>query len=172
MTTKEMLNKIEAKRVALNNKNDECAKERKSTIEYYERKFKELAPRVKDLLSICNALIENDLPIGTRRSAFNAFGYKDEFVAESIDHDLGFFIEGKTLTNEGELIGVGIFGGGLYGHDIAIDAEGNLVKNPLTAHRSFNEPGTPYSDFQFKAEKFMKNFNEFERKVHEYVSNL
>jgi len=138
--------------------------ERKNEIvKKYEQDIKALAPRIANLIAIAIELCKNNIPLGKREKA--VIGYDEEFETNGITHKLGFYFSGERY-----LVGVGIEGGGCCGLDLAVNENGTMVKHPDPYYQSYQYFG--YNDYCRKCEGFLKNFDEFEKRVNEYVDNL
>lgn len=160
------LNKIAQKRAELDKKEQDERTRKVNTIQYYNRAIKELAPRIDVLLDIAKSLLENNIPIGKRVKAF--IGYDEELVTEGINHKLGFYFTYKDRHRC--LVGIGIAGGGCCGHDLAVNAFGNMVVSIDPNYNSYQYDG--YSDFCCKCKQFLNDFDDFEKRVFQYVDNL
>lgn len=140
---------------------------KKSIIKKYEQDIKALAPRVAELIAIAIELMKNDIPLGVRKSSITGTP-KDDLVTDGIDHKLGFYFSyegGKT-----RFVGVGISGGGCDGRDIAVNENGTMVKHPDPYYQSYRYFG--YNDYCDKCSRFLKNFDDFEKRVNDFVDNL
>ena len=139
---------------------------KKDIIKKYEQDIKALAPRVAELMTIAIELMNNNIPLGKKTKG--SIGYKEEFVTEGINHRLGFYF---TYENRKKyLVGVGIIGGGCDGLDIAVNENGTMVKHPDPYYQSCQYFG--YNDYCNKCSRFLKNFDDFEKRVNDYVDNL
>lgn len=162
----ERLQKIARKRSELDKQKLKAELTKKETIEKYKRDIKALAPRIADLMMIAHSLQQNDLNLGR---VYDDHGVKyDEFVTEGIHHRLGFYSQNGPYATIA--LGVGIEGGGGCGKDLVVNDEGELIKSPI-AERSFNLD-KDYQDFCDKCDNFLTGFDDFEKRVYEYVDNL
>ena len=166
MNTLERLNKISAKaqRIAEAENNEQLKK--LETIEYYKNAIKSLSPRLTELIKIGDALLENSILFGKRKEA--TIGYDEEFITNGITHKLGFYF--KYSKDNSPLIGIGIKGGGCCGNDLAVNEEGDMVVKIDPHFHSYMYFG--YNDYCNKCKQFLKDFDEFEKRVYEYVDNL
>ena len=166
MNTKERLNKISAKaqQIAEAENNEQLKK--LETIEYYKNAIKSLASRLAELIKIGDALIENGISFGKRTKAI--IGYDEEFITNGITHKLGFYF--KYSKDNSPMIGIGIKGGGCCGRDLAVNKEGDMVVKIDPHYHSYMYFG--FNDYCNKCKQFLENFDEFEKRVYEYVDNL
>ena len=67
-------------------------------------------------------------------------------------------------------MGIGIKGGGCCGHDLAVNANGEIVINIDPYEKAYEYNG--YNDYCHKYEQFIEQFHAFENKVYQYVENL
>lgn len=139
---------------------------KKEIIEKYEQDIKALAPRIAELIAIAVELNKNNIPFGKKTK--DIIGYKEEFVTEGINHRLGFYF---TYENSKKyLVGVGISGGGCCGRDLAVNEYGKMVKHPNPYYQSYQYYG--FTDYCKKCRQFLENFDDFEKRVNDYVDNL
>lgn len=165
MNTTDRLNKIAERRNILDAQQRAIEHTKAMTIANLENGIKSLAPRIKELIAVGEALLENNIPFGKKIGVWKA---DEEFITDGINHELGFFFEyGK---DDSPLLGIGIEGGGCDGHDLVINANGEFVKNIDPYKKGYNYDG--YYDYRSKYKKFIKDFDEFENKVYQYVDNL
>ncbi len=165
MNTTDRINKIVEKRKILDTQQRaiECGKAK--TIADLENGIKSLAPRIKELITVGAALLANNIPFGKRA---DGWGEYEEFITNGITHELGFFFQfGKDNS---PLLGIGIKGGGCDGHDLAVNANGEFVRAIDPYARVYVYDG--YYDYCRKCKQFIKDFDEFENKVYQYVENL
>ena len=168
MTTEERISKITNKRVQLNKEEDNKLAMRQTTIGNLVNKVKTLEPRIAALMQVCAALCENKISIG--RNLYQLGSYHQEFIAEGFYHKLGFYF--TRISNTNCLRGIGICGGGACGYDFAVDERGFIFENPLERIRGRWTNDDAYRDFKHKAEKFINDFDAFEKAVYDYVDNL
>lgn len=160
------LNKIAAKGAELvANANAEQI-QREQTIAKYASEIKALAPRIKPLVEIAKALIQNHIPLGKKKS--DIIGYKEDLCSDGWYHRLGFFY--KWEDGKRNFLGIGIEGGGCAGEDLAVDENGDMVKRINPNYHSFEYDG--YHDYCDKCKRFLTGFDAFEQRVNEYVDNL
>lgn len=161
------IEKIRAKRQALDAQAKSEQERKEQNVKFYTNQLKNLAPRINELMSLARELLKNDIPLGKR---IKDIVYKDEFVTEGIYHKLGFYI--KYENGFSYLIGVGIKGGGCRGNDLAVDSNGTIIENPLDERSIRWHDDSAYVDFCGKCREFLGGFDEFEKKVFDYVDNL
>lgn len=154
------LNKIANKRAELDAQAAAKKKNEIETINMYEKKFKELAPRIKEIITLCRALLENDFPIGR----------DGKLKTDGIRHNLGIYFE--RTWNGLLFLNVGIAGGGCCGYDLAINENGELVKNPLDIIVGARDYNVAYRDYVNKARQFVDDFDDFEQRFYDYVDSL
>jgi hypothetical protein len=164
-TTTDRLNKIAERRKILDTQQRAIECEKIKTIADLENGIKSLAPRIKELITVGVALLANNIPFGNRVGFRKEY---EEFITNGITHELGFFFQfGK---HNSPLLGIGIKGGGCDGHDLAVNAEGEFVKAIDPYAKVYRYDG--YYDYCRKCKQFIKDFDEFENKVYQYVENL
>jgi len=165
MNTTDRLNKIAERRKILDAQQIaiECGKAK--YIADLENGIKSLVPRIKELITVGAALLENNIPFG---KVSNGWERHEEFITNGITHELGFFF--KFGKDNSPLLGIGIKGGGCDGHDLAVNENGEFVINIDPNARGYNYDG--YYDYCRKYKQFINNFDEFESKVYQYVENL
>lgn len=163
-TTTDRLNKIAERRNILDAQQRAIEHTKAMTIANLENGIKALAPRIKELIAVAEALLENNIPFGR----VSGWDNDEEFITNGITHELGFFF--KYGKDNSPLLGIGIKGGGCDGHDLAVNAEGEFVKNIDPYKKGYNYNG--YYDYRSKYKKFINDFDEFENKVYQYVDNL
>ena len=155
MNTLERLNKIAEKGRQIVEKENEEKRVRQAFIDTTIGKIKSLAPRINALIKIYSALIKNKVEC-------------EQFVAEGYYHKIGFHTNKEDGT-----IKIGIKGGGWDGDDFAVDSLGNIVVCPdLDSTNKDSYGRTTFDDYCSKSERFIGSFDEFEKKVYEYVDNL
>lgn len=164
-TTTDRINKIAERRNILDAQQKDIDCEKAKTIANLENGIKMLVPRIKELIAVAEALLENNIPFG---KAATRWDEDDEFITNGITHKLGFFF--KYAKDNSPLLGIGIKGGGCDGHDLAVNADGEFVINIDPYAKGYNYDG--YYDYCRKYKQFIKDFDEFEKKVYQYVDNL
>lgn len=123
-----------------------------SEIEACEKKIKELEPRIRQLIEIGGMLIDSD-NIDEK-----------EFETEAIRHRVGFY---KCTRYDNVYKYLGIRNGGANGN-IDFITDGSTVKGLWFDSRN-EYPGKPEL-YDYK--KFLENFDEFEKKVFDFINNL
>lgn len=139
-------------------------------VQTYTDRIQSYAPRIANLIDLAQELVKNGLTLG--RIVPWAAGFKrEEFWAEGIYHGVGFIREVKNgrvcLPDR-----IGIEGGGCDGYDIEINRYGKIMKNPLDIIIGTRTRENAEWDFFNKCERFFKEFDNFEKRVLEYVDSL
>jgi hypothetical protein len=168
MTTEERISKIANKRVQLDNESIAENQQRVNTICNLTDRIKACQPRIAALMKVCAALCENKISIG--KKIYRLGGYDEEFIAEGFFHKIGFYFVRFNRSNY--LRGIGIRGGGACGNDFAVDERGFIFENPIERNCGRWTNDNAYRDFKDKAEKFINDFDAFEKAVYDYVDNL
>ena len=159
------LNKIAAKGAELvANANAEQI-QREQTIAKYANDIKALAPRIKPLVVIAKALIQNNIPLGKKKSGVIEY---EDLCSDGWYHRLGFFY--KWENGKRNFLGIGIEGGGCAGDDLAVDENGDMVKRIDPYYHSYQYDG--YHDYCDKCKRFLTDSDAFGQRVNEYVDNL
>ena len=164
MTTSERINKIAERREMLDAQQRAMESGKAMTIANLEKGIKSLAPRIKELIAVGEALLRNNIPFGK----VSGFWNDEEFITNGITHQLGFYF--KYNKNNSPLLGIGIKGGGCCGHDLAVNANGEFVINIDPYEKVYEYNG--YNDYCHKYEQFIEEFHGFENRVYQYVENL
>ena len=143
-------------------------------------KVRSFAPRMKDLLKVGQALYENGIPLGPYDESVP--GYRDDnsriFVSNGWSHRTGFIIayriNGHIPSRTQQYpIGFGIIGGGCAGEDLTFNADGELewLNRPFGHPAGCSDRPWGPKDTQH-LERFVAEFDEFERRFYEYVDGL
>ena len=166
MNTTDRLNKIanKGREIVDAQKAEQLRKE--EIINCYARHIKNIAPRIKELMKVGHALLNNNLAFGKQTKAL--IGYDEEFITNGITHKLGFFFQ--FARDNSPLLGIGIKGGGCCGQDLAVDENGDMVVKIDPHYHSYRYFG--FDDYCGKCEQFLDDFNDFEKRVYEYIDNL
>lgn len=155
MNTLERLNKIAVIGQQIVDKENEEKRAKQVIIDTFSGTIKSLASRIDDLIKIYIALFANKVKC-------------EQFEAEGYYHKIGFYINKENNT-----IIIGIKGGGWDGNDFAVDSLGNIVVCPdLGSTRKDSYGRTTFDDYCTKCKRFIGSFDEFEKRVYEYVDNL
>lgn len=166
MTTSERLTRIANKGAELIAIEQTKQLKKAETIAKYEQDIKALASRISQLIDIAVALRQNDIPLGAKEK--DIIGYKESLKTDGWAHKLGFFYEYRN--GEEHFYGIGIRGGGCCGGDLAVDADGYMIKRINPYYSSYQYDG--YYDYCNKCKQFLNDFDAFEKRVYEYVDNL
>ena len=142
MDLQERLNKINNKGNELKRQQIAKVKSQEEKLTNYRIKILALSTRIASLIKIGNALVTNNLQYGL-------------FKANGLSHKLGLYYKGKNI------VGLGIVGGGYCGEDFAVNAQGTYIVQP-----------SKLLDHISKCEDFLAEFDDFEKKLFEYVDNL
>ena len=164
-TTTDRINKIAERRNILDAQERAIECEKIKTIGDLANGIKALTPRIKELITVGVALLTNHIPFGKVSGGWEAY---EEFITNGITHKLGFFF--KYGKDNSPLLGIGIKGGGCDGHDLAVNADGEFVINIDPYAKVYRYDG--YYDYCRKCRQFIKDFDEFEKKVYQYIDNL
>lgn len=133
-------------------------------LDSYAKKIGALAPRIKDLLEVAQALHENRTYIGKPKCGM--IGSYSEFVTDGIRHYLGFYVDMKKSfepmnTAAGYPYAFGIKGGGCDGKDLEVNERGEIVRGFACEFSTFD-----------KMKKLIKGFDNFEARFYAYVGSL
>ena len=151
------IEKIRAKRQELDAAYEEKRQETINLIESYEKRIKELSPEIKELIDIAIELLKCDFPLGKAGGC----AAEDEFVEN--EHKLGFYIDWDV----DEVCGIGFE----CGNFLCVDDDG-FLGTPLYS------VGLKYTleEAQEKhialCEEFFEQYEEFKKRVFDYVDNL
>ena len=165
----EMMAKIHAKRILLDEQTRNEQQKKNDEVARYAKAIHDLQPRISDLIDIATELLHNRLPLGKRIKNICG-GYDDEFETDGCHHQLGFFFEwenGKRFFK-----GIGIEGGGCCGNDLLVDKFGTIIKNPVETAFARWTYENAYYDYCKKCKQFLDRFDDFEERVYNYVNNL
>ena len=165
MNTIDRINKIVERRKILDTQQKDIEREKAKTIADLKNGIKSLAPRIKELITVGEILLENNISFGNRVGFRREY---EEFITNGITHELGFFF--KFGKHNSPLLGIGIKGGGCDGHDLAVNIYGEIVINIDPYAKGYNYDG--YYDYCRKYKQFINDFDEFESKFYQYVENL
>lgn len=126
----------------------------------YQAEFSKLGERINTLITLGRTLLELGMPIGEKY--YECGFYYDKFVTDGIHHNIGFVINYRILE------GIGIEGGGCYGGDLCVGADGSIIKGmPLRYCDGSYSKGE-----HLKMKRLLDGFCEFERNVINYIENL
>ena len=162
MTKEERLQKIREVSKQINELEKQKEMEFNQLKDYFiNEKFKPYAERISALMEVANELIENRIILGK----YIDRNESPEFISEAISHELGFIPKHYDFFNplDVSIYAIGFKGGGCHGYDFAINEDGVVVSCNAEELTMENE---------FRAKKFVKEFDKFERKFYEYVDNL
>lgn len=167
MTTQERIERINGFATATAQKKDAERKAKESRIFALLTKVESFAPRMRELMKVARSLRANWIPLGKYNSYHRT---APRFVSDGIEHRVGFIVDSNPFWYQEKLnpVGFGIIGGGACGNDIQFNEDGKLCE----VYRDNGMPG-PWTDGDIRhLERFVKEFDEFERKFYEYVDNL
>ena len=130
--------------------------------------IKALAPRIRLLIQLGQALYEAKLPISpVRGSGYTSMNHKCDFITDGINHHLGFFIEPKSERQWfhpelGRPCAIGIEGGGYSGFGLVVSPDGEILR------------GMPnqFGSAEGKMVEFVQGFDAFERDFLAYVESV
>ena len=165
--------RIDRIRKAAEKRNQELQKKMDATqekVQMYTDRIHDYAPRIAILIDLAQELVKNGLPLG-KQIPWAAGFKREEFWAEGIYHHIGFI----RYVKDGRLYlpdKIGIEGGGCDGYDIEINRYGKIMKNPLDMVIGTRTRENAEWDFFNKCDRFFKEFDDFERRVCEYVDSL
>ena len=144
-------------------------------------RVKSLAPRIQRLWDICQAMLDNNFPLG---ETYYHVGFPHyEFETEGTFHRLGFEVRRSSLMSvSGKIIGFGVDydnnsfivnRDGVWGYYI----NGNFVAGNIDTVHSYycgyrNVPQYEISLFTNHIKKTLNGFDEFERNVLEYAKSI
>ena len=170
------LEKIRAKRAELDAEADAKVQAMNDNVARYTKAIKGLKNRLNEMFKVADEMVANRIRFGGVRIHLGMES-GDIFETNGIDHNLGFYFEykkgwGRRLHARIGVLGIGIEGGGCCGNNIMIDRNGDIIKNPLSHVIGLWTYDDAYHDFCGKASRFLKEFDEFERKFYDYVDNL
>lgn len=153
---------------------------KKNKIATLLEKVRSFAPRMHELMKVGRALYDAGIPLGEDDP--DNPGAREcgdvEFVTNGWSHRVGFVaavrINGHIPSRGQNLpVGFGICGGGAAGESIEFNEDGELE----FLRRPFGKPagvsGRPWDDKDIRhLERFVAQFDDFEKKFYEYVDNL
>lgn len=142
---------------------DEAERQRRE-LDDYAKTIRDLAPRIKDLLEVAQAMHENRVYIGTPKRGM--IGAYSEFVTDGIRHYLGFYVDMKrSFESMNDAAGFpyafGIEGGGCDGKSLEVNERGEIVRGFVYEFNTID-----------KMKKFIKGFPDFEKRFYAYVESL
>ena len=126
----------------------------------YQTEFTKLGERINNLMTLGRTLLLMDMPIGEKY--YDHGFYFDRLKTDGIHHNIGF------VVNHGVLEGIGIEGGGCYGGDLCVGADGNIIRGLPFKYRD----GYYVKGEHLKMKRLLDGFCEFERNVINYIENL
>jgi hypothetical protein len=170
------LEKIRAKRAELDADAMKKVNQMMENITLQTSNIKALESRIKEIMVVADEMVKNKIRFG---GAWIHLGMEhgDIFETNGITHQLGFIFEyqkgrGRDFPYRLSVVGIGIQGGGCDYQDIVVDRNGDIIKNPLNHVIGCWTQLNAYNDFCNKTSRFLKEFDEFERKFYDYVDNL
>ena len=132
--------------------------------------IKDLGPRVKELIEVANACLENGVEINKQGKTDSP--YHDEwnnatFCTNCITHKVGFVWQYKDHKFINRIEAMGVDGGGANGeHYLRTDGEYVVSRGSRSYEASYKEPD------EYQLETFVEGFDEFESAFYKYVDNL
>ena len=141
-----MNTRIEKIRIAAQKREEERKKKEEKQLELvedYKNRIFAFFPRINELVKIGNELIKNRF-------------FNDEFGADT--HRLGFVFE------DNHVVGMGVLG---CGEHLEVNTHGKISEYSLDTSNS-----EQMSRFCNRCIRFLKEFDEFEKSVYDYVDNL
>jgi len=170
------IEKVRAKRQALDAQAREVEEMRNSKIKHYTDAIKHLAPRLKEMMEVADEMVMNKISFGGQWLS-HGIPHGDNFETNGIKHGVGFVFQyekgwGRSLNHRLGVIGVGIEGGGCCGKSLVVSKDGDIVVNPLDKVIGTWTYDDAFHDFIGKAESFLKGFDAFESRFYDYVDNL
>ena len=127
----------------------------------------EYSRRIADLVTLGKELVANGIQLG--ESIPDHIGARPEFVTEGIHHKLGFIAKcnGSVCWNKVlDVIGIGIEGGGADAEDFFFDEFGTFTKYTEYVYN------VQCHNFDDKVKRFKNEFDNFERRVMDYIDSL
>ena len=153
--TEELIAKIKqarANQIAAKQREEE---RRLSQYEIYQQEFYKLADRINKLIQLGKQLMEAGLPLGERYEECGF--YYEKLKTVSVHHNIGF------VVFLGEIIGIGIEGGGCDGGNLCVSATGLISRGMPNAYSEGEKR---------KMQKLLDNFIRFEVDVVNYINRL
>lgn len=181
-----IVDKINKKGAEINrSKEEKLMFQRGAVIADLER-VRSLGPRIANLWTICQALLDNGFVLGKVTRSNMGFHYP-EFEADGIYHGLGFKVRNRpfgSLTG-GTIISFGIEGGGYSGESFFVNKDGvwgrqsengfvegniDLIHFYYDGYR--NVPQYTITSFTGKIKQVLEKFDQFEARVLEYAKSI
>lgn len=136
----------------------------------YIDRIKAFGPRIKELIEVANACIENGVEINRQGKSFSQ--YQDEwnnatFCTNCITHRVGFVWQYKDGKFINRINTIGIDGGGANG-EYYLRTNGDYLISRVG--RGCEDECNELDEYQLKT--FVKTFDEFETSFYKYVDNL
>ena len=153
--TKELIAKIKQakeKQIAAKQREEE---RRLSQYEISQQEFYKLADRINNLIQLGKQLMESGLPLGERYEECGF--YYEKLKTDGVHHNIGF------VVFLGEIIGIGIEGGGCDGGNLCVSATGLISRGMPNAYSEGEKR---------KMQKLLDNFIKFEVEVVDYINRL
>lgn len=124
---------------------------------------KSFAPRMEELMTIATELCLNNIPLGKDGGYLEL---SSENVSNAWSHKTGFIVIGNRL------LGFGIVGGGVCGRNLMFNRAG--MPSALSCSGRYpGVDGEPFDDEDVRhLERFVREFDAFEKRFYDYVDNL
>lgn len=136
----------------------------------YVDQIKAFGPRIKELIEVANACLENGVEInyqGRRNMQYSNEWENATFCTNCSTHKVGFVWQYKDQKFINRIEAMGIDGGGANGeHYLRTDGEYVVSRGSRSYEASYKEPD------EYQLETFVKTFDKFESAFYKYVDNL
>ena len=167
----ERMAKIKAHAVAEENKKRSIAEAEERHHEELKESIKAMAPRIANLLDLANACVKNGVEPYKAESGVTVGSTTNRLEADGFFHWLGFNCYfNHTMRSKEEITELAIINGGACGNtDLRVGRNGiakGYIEKSYYHDGGYTEPRTR------DMEKFLKQFDEFEEMVLNFVDNL
>ena len=136
----------------------------------YIDQIKAFGPRIKELIEVANACLENGAEInyqGRRNMQYSNEWDNATFCTNCSTHKVGFVWQHKDQKFINRIEEMGIDGGGANGeHYLRTDGEYVVSRGSRSYEASYKEPD------EYQLETFVKTFDKFESAFYKYVDSL
>lgn len=136
----------------------------------YIEQIKAFGPRIKELIEVANACLENDVEINRLGESHSQYSYEwnnATFCTNGITHKVGFVKQYKNNEFINRIEEIGIDGGGANG-EYYLRTNGDYLISRVG--RGYEDECNELDDYQL--ETFVKTFDEFETAFYKYVDSL